>query len=508
MKIDARIFPLGCEFLLPFLEPYGCITGDVRDADLVLALNNTAPDHLNDLKEIRSARKPVAWWTIEDPNAFDYFLDQARQADFVFTSDEACIPRYQQRLGHERVFWLPLACSPSHHTRADALPDAADFVISANWYDNEARLWSVKTVVDPLRLAGRELLLYCYENFMWPDVYRPYWRGRTHYLTVATQYQHGRVVIGLNNQRSGHDRRGHTVMTSMRTFEALACGKPLLAAHSDAFTRLGMHHGEHLASVRTQEETLEWADRLLGAEGRRIAEAGRAAVLEHHTYGHRLTSIVEAVGKAAIPERPATPYECECRRLERRCPKAVELAREHDNPNMRYPELLALADAMLRFCWQPGQYLCEIGTFHGSTAAFLGRVADLVGLPCQVLSVDSFESPYLKHLAEPSAEYYKAVSARGLFPRRNLALKMKSSDARPYLPDGIGVLVVDAGHEYEDCLSDLEGYSQKLAPGGALAVDDVWYDSVRRATDEFHHRHPEFVLELCLEKLEIYRKSS
>lgn len=47
-------------------------------------------------------------------------------------------------------------------------------------------------------------------------------------------------------------------MTSMRTFEALACGKPFLAAHSDAYERLGLRHGEHLAAVRTPEETLEW----------------------------------------------------------------------------------------------------------------------------------------------------------------------------------------------------------------------------------------------------------
>jgi len=506
MEFKRRIFPLGLEFLLPFIEPYGCIARDVRDADFVLALNNTAPSHLNDLKQIRESGKPVAWWTIEDPNAFDYFLDQARLADYVFTSDEACIPRYQQRLGHERVFWLPLACSPAYHKPADTVAAAADFVISANWYNNEARQWSVDTVVEPLRRDGRTLALYCYEDFMWPEVYRRCWHGRMHYLTVAEQYRHGHVVIGLNNQRTGLDRRQRTVMTSMRTFEALACGKPLLAAHSDAFERLGLHHGEHLAAVRTTAETLAWADRLRGADGRRIAEAGRDAVLAHHTYGRRLASIMEAVGHDAPPERLATPYECESQRMEHRCPDATALAQEHDNPNMRYPELLALASAMLAFTWKPGQYVCEIGTFQGVTAAYLGRLADAAGLPCSIISVDSFESPYLTHLAEPSTDYYKSICTSGLFPRRNVAVRMRSSDAQSFLPDGIGLLLVDAGHEYQDCLSDLEGYSEKLAPGGVLAVDDIWYDSVRRATDDFLRNHPEFALELCLEKLELYRK--
>lgn len=303
MEIEGNIYPLGCEFLLPFLEPYGCMTNDVQKADFILAANNTRDTFLSELKQAKTLGKPLAWWTIEDPNWFEAFIQQAELADFVFTSDEACIPRYQQRLGHKRVFWLPLACSPEHHHSSELVTGASEFVISANWYGNQARLWSVNTVVEPLRLAGRSLVLFCYENFMWPQTYRPYWRGRTHYRSVADQYRHGRVVLGINNQRSGFDNQSHTVMTSMRTFEALACAKPFLTAHSDAYERLGLRHGEHLAVVTTQEQTLEWADRMLGPEGQRMSEAGRSFVLEHHTYGHRLASITKAVHSATAELR-------------------------------------------------------------------------------------------------------------------------------------------------------------------------------------------------------------
>lgn len=192
--------------------------------------------------------------------------------------------------------------------------------------------------------------------------------------------------------------------------------------------------------------------------------------------------------------------------MQQRCPQATALAAEHGNPNMRIPELLALGDCMLRFPWQPGQYCCEIGTFHGITAAFLGRLADSANLPCQVISIDSFESPYLTHLPDPSVEYYRTVSRHDLFPRRNFAVHMKSSNAAAYMPDGIGLLLVDAGHEYHDCLADLEAYSPKVAPGGVIAVDDIWYDSIRRAATGFFSRHLEFRLELCLEKIELYRR--
>ena len=518
----ARILPIGCEFLLPYLEPSGCFTSTPSEADLVLATNDTSAGYLRRLENARALGLPIAWWTIEDPNWFESFIDQAACADFVFTSDEACIGRYRERLGHAHVFWLPLACAPEFHQPADLLPDAADFVISANWYGNEARRWGVETVVEPLRRAGRTLALFSYRGFRWPPPYDSYWRGDAHYREVAQQYRHGRVALGLNNQRSGLDGRAQTVMTSMRTFEALACGKPFLAAHSDAYARLGLEHGTHLASVDTPAQALEWADRLLGAEGLRIADEGRRAVLAHHTYRHRLERIIEIVGRHAattVNEQVTmtTPTYVEQTALmeaqiERTGPDAavrqpvLALAREHDNPNMRYPELLALASAMLSFGWSGSEVVCEIGTFQGSTAAFLGRVADLVHLPCHVLSVDSFESPYLAHLPERARPYYNTLASHGLVARRNSVIPMRSAPAAPYVPGAIGLLLVDGGQDYPTCLEDLALYVPKVASGGAIAVDDVWYESVRRACDEFPWAVHGCQRELALEKLEIYRR--
>jgi spore maturation protein CgeB len=293
--IASRIFPVNCDFLLPYLEVCGCLTSDRREADFMLVANSTDPGCLQAIAAARRYGKPIAWWTIEDPNSLETFLAQAAEADFVFTTDEDCIPEYQERLAHDRVFWLPLACSPEFHYPSPLEPGASEFVISANWYTNQARLWGVATVVEPLRAAGRSLTLFCYETFMWPEAYRIYWKGRTSCRTVAEQYRHGRVVLGLNNQGSGMDGRAHTVMTSMRTFEALACGKPFLAAHSDAYHRLGLQNGTHLASVRTAGETAEWADRLLGREGERIARAGREFVLDGHTYRHRLAAMANFI---------------------------------------------------------------------------------------------------------------------------------------------------------------------------------------------------------------------
>lgn len=299
---DARtlpaVFAVNLDFLRPFLEDCARFVSDAAEADFALTMNvagRTAED-ARGLAAARAAGKPVAWWTIEDPNSFETFLPQAAEADFVFTTDAACVPKYRRRLRHRRVLWLPLGCAPAMHRPLPPAADATDFVVSANWYSNRARLWSVETVVDPLVEAGYSLTLFCYEGWpMWPERYRRFWRGATSYLSTAEQYRHGRVVLGLNNQRSGMDGHAVTYMTSMRTFEAPACGKPFLASHSDAYERLGFVNGEHMAWVSDPAETLRRAVRLLGPDGDRMARAGREFVLANHTYAHRLRRIAEVV---------------------------------------------------------------------------------------------------------------------------------------------------------------------------------------------------------------------
>ena len=111
-------------------------------------------------------------------------------------------------------------------------------------------------------------------------------------------------------------------MTSMRTFEALACGKPFLAAHSDAYEALSFEgpifypqvssvypwdtaeNGSFMCWVDSSEDALKWGAWLLENinEAQGVAERGRAFVLANHTYGHRLRRMQAAIAGTADPE--------------------------------------------------------------------------------------------------------------------------------------------------------------------------------------------------------------
>jgi len=95
-----------------------------------------------------------------------------------------------------------------------------------------------------------------------------------------------------------------TAMTSMRTFEVLACGKPLLAYQSTAYAQLGFENGLHFRWVGSGAEALDCAHHLLNSAGAALvmAEEGRQFVLAHHTYAHRLQRILTAINGKAKPE--------------------------------------------------------------------------------------------------------------------------------------------------------------------------------------------------------------
>ncbi|MFA4971878.1 MAG: glycosyltransferase [bacterium] len=253
------------------------------------------------LVECRRHGIPTVWHTIEDPNHFEHFREQARGFDFVFTSDREMIPGYRQFLGHEKVWWLPLACQPAMHYPLPTEPDAADFVLIANYYPYETRVEAVSNLITPIILAGHSLALFAYANpdgtCCWPEPFSAHWKGATSCYDVTKFYPKGRIALGLNCQTH------QTTMTSMRTYEALACEKPFLAAHSDAYEPLGFRNGVHFRWTGSREETMAHVRLLLNEPGVAVAMAtiGVLFVWENHTYAHRLQRILAAMDGKAKP---------------------------------------------------------------------------------------------------------------------------------------------------------------------------------------------------------------
>jgi hypothetical protein len=322
-----KIYPHAFDFMMPLCAGAAEFVATPEEADCVLSMNNAGPEGMDNILQAkrlaRGADIPFCFWTIEDPNSFLFYLPEAEFADYVFTSDRELLPEYREHLRHDRVFWLPLAANPALHRPLPLAEDATDFVFSGNWYPYGARKWGDETIILPLARAGYSITCFSYERPCYPEL-ADSWRqligppegpfesvppgdpknGGTSCYTTAEQYRHGRVVLGNNNQRSGLDGIERTVMTSMRTFEALACGKAFLTTQSDAYDALGLAAHAHLAVSETPLQTLKWAEALLDPNNgaQILADQGREKVLANHTYAHRLERIGRALQGEADPE--------------------------------------------------------------------------------------------------------------------------------------------------------------------------------------------------------------
>jgi len=286
----------------------------------VMCMNDTIEEHQWRKPLLTKAHAlgiPRCWWGIEDPNAFGYFVRNVSDFDYIFTTDRKCVEFYNRRSVHYRRnwvrrpsgYWLPLAASPEHHYPVSLRDDAADFVLVAQSYLYwPARRAAVDALIKPLLHAGYTLKLFCPEDG-WveePEIRACRVGGENYTENCSDHYSHGKIALGINCQSgTSHDLPSHrdTAMTSMRTFEALACGKPLLAFTSTAYSQLGFQYGAHFVWSEHSTTTLDLAKKLLDSpQGQQIySEQGRRFVLENHTYAHRLARILKALNRRADP---------------------------------------------------------------------------------------------------------------------------------------------------------------------------------------------------------------
>lgn len=166
----------------------------------------------------------------------------------------------------------------------------------------------------------------------------------------------------------------------------------------------------------------------------------------------------------------------------------VERAERDGSGMMDNGELLCLAGVALAFPWPPEALVVEIGSYAGTTAAFVAETLVEAGHDTPVLSIDPFERVSGSRLNPRGRyrRYMKTMRSRGLQDRCH-ALVGYSHDVATAVRDRIGVLIIDGNHEFESVARDLALYAPKVLPGGFILLDDHTdtYPGVVRATAEF-----------------------
>ncbi|MEE2526261.1 class I SAM-dependent methyltransferase [Hyphobacterium sp. HN65] len=135
---------------------------------------------------------------------------------------------------------------------------------------------------------------------------------------------------------------------------------------------------------------------------------------------------------------------------------------------------------------EKGPFL-EIGGYCGKSALYLGATARDSGT--HLFSIDHhrgseehqpgegyFDPELYDGIAgavDTLPSFRRNVLAAGLEPHV-IALVGKSSDIARYWTTPLGFVFIDGGHSMEAAQADYDGWAPKVAPGGILAIHDVF----------------------------------
>ena len=217
------------------------------------------------LEGLSALRCPKACYFIDTHLHRDDHIAWASRFDVVFLAQRAYIPAFQ-RAGIRHVFWLPLACAPEFHGKAEMPKDHDIGFVGTIGPENGRRARLLKGL-------SKRFDLHIERCFL---------------KDMARVFSASKVIF---NNAIKDD-------LNMRVFEALCSGSLLI---TDRATGSGLEEffedRKHL--VIYEDDNLEkTVDYYLKNENEReaIAAAGRREVLERHTYDHRADEMITRVG--------------------------------------------------------------------------------------------------------------------------------------------------------------------------------------------------------------------
>ncbi|MFI6298239.1 class I SAM-dependent methyltransferase [Nonomuraea sp. NPDC050790] len=168
-------------------------------------------------------------------------------------------------------------------------------------------------------------------------------------------------------------------------------------------------------------------------------------------------------------------------------PADLRYAAEHAKGFMPAAEGLALFQAALKYGGQGP--ICEIGTYCGKSAIYLGAAARQAG--SVVITVDhhrgseEIQPGWAHHdptLVDPrfgkmdSLPTFRTTIAAAGLEDEVIAVVGQSGKVAALWNTPLGLLFIDGGHSEEPVTVDYEGWAPHVREGGALVFHDVYPD--------------------------------
>jgi len=266
-----------------------CWRGQVYKDERVLYENRH--NLLKILNHYKSKRIPTVFWAKEDPAYFQdsiyNFTDTALKFDYILTTAEECIPRYNA-LGHKQVHLWPFGFSPKIYYPPKN-PNRENIAIFAgSWYeDHPNRCQDLSTILDAILTAKIPIRIYDRNRLSgnstkpFPTKYQPYVQDSVSYEALGNIYRKAEYVINVNTICDS------ATMFSRRVYEAMACGCIIISNES---TGLRNQFNNNIWFI-TENEEFDLQSKEL------IRQENIQTVFTHHTWAQRMNQLTELISK-------------------------------------------------------------------------------------------------------------------------------------------------------------------------------------------------------------------
>jgi hypothetical protein len=229
---------------------------------------------------------PTACYII-DVHLGTWRYEVAKFFDVVFIAQKDYVDRYRKAIGHDQVYWLPLAAAADVHKHQD-LPRIYDVGFVGNIaiaHRHTPRSRQLKRIADTFRTND-------FYRFHSPE-------------EVGQIYSQSRIVF--NTSIAGD--------LTMRIFEGALCGALVISDSAKNGLHELFHVGKEIVIYANVDDLLEKIQYYLAHDNERvqIAFAGQKRALQEHTYHHRVKTIVDYLVQPTLkklsPMRNASSQE-------------------------------------------------------------------------------------------------------------------------------------------------------------------------------------------------------
>lgn len=140
-----------------------------------------------------------------------------------------------------------------------------------------------------------------------------------------------------------------------------------------------------------------------------------------------------------------------------------------------------------------GAHFVEVGSWKGRSAAFMGVEIINSNKHIRFECVDHFRGSS-EHANDPDVRggILLQTFLRNVAPVGRVihVVNLPSLEAVLAYPDAsLDFVLIDASHEYEHVLADIQAWLPKIKPGGVIAGDDYGWPGVHRACNEVFGRY-------------------